>query len=90
MFKFLRKKIKSRDVFGKEISLNIDGDESHKTWFGGFISILISIVMIGYIYLLFKKCITHGEDVMNYIYIDENPEELGQIAFKEINEVIFF
>ena len=90
MLKAVRKKVKKQDEFGKAISLNIDGEESHKTWFGGLLSIIISVLMLVYVFLLFKKMILHEEDVLNYKYPDESPEELGEIPLKEMHEMTFF
>ena len=90
MYKYLRKKVKSRDYFGRAISLNVDGEEEHKTWFGGVFSILILIFMLGYTFLMLRKCIDHKEDVMNFAYVDENPAKLGVVSYKELQEVIFF
>ena len=53
-------------------------------------SIIILVFVLGYTYLMFKKCFDHGEDVMNYQYMDEPTEELGMIELKELHEVMFF
>ena len=90
MIKFVRKKITSKDEFGKGVSLNIDGDEEHKTWFGGFVTLSITALMALYVFLLFRKMILHEEDVLNYIYPDISPEELDEIPMKEVHEMIFF
>ena len=90
MLKKIRKKIKSHDEFGKEISFNIDGEESHKTWFGGMLSVVITCLMIVYVVLLFKKMAFHEEDILNYKYPDLPLEEIGEVSYKETYEMIFF
>ena len=88
--KYIRKKIKNKDEFGKEVKLNVEGDEAHKTWFGGLLSIVISCLMFVYVFLLFKKMIMHEEDVLNYKFPDESLEEVGEISYKEAHNMIFF
>ena len=85
-----RKWAKSKDYFGKETELNINGHECHKTWFGGLTSLGIRVVMIIYVFLLFKKCFGHNEDVVNYTFSDENPEELGEVKQPELSQTMFF
>ena len=90
MFKAIRKRVKKQDEFGKDVSLNIDGEESHKTWFGGAIAIIISGLMCVYVFLLFKKMALHEEDVLNYKYPEKSAEDLGKVPLSEMHEMTFF
>ena len=90
MIKKLRKYVTSKDEFGKAVSLNVDGDEEHKTRLGAFFTLAITGLMVVYVALLFKKLINHEEDVMDYRYPDISPEELGEIPLGEVHEIIFF
>ena len=90
MIKKIRKKITSQDEFGKGVELNIDGDEEHKTIYGGIITSTISLLMLVYIGLLLKKLIIRDDDVVQYEYPDESTEELGPIGWKEEHMVKSF
>ena len=52
-----------QDMFGHVVNLNFDkqGTE-HKTFIGGFFSILIKVFLGIYIYLMFRKMYTHADD----------------------------
>ena len=39
---------KSIDIFGERVSFNIDGAESHKSFFGAFVTIIISLIVLSY------------------------------------------
>ena len=40
--------VKSFDTFGVPVSLNIDGQETHKTYTGTFLSLVIFVLMATY------------------------------------------
>ena len=56
--KNIRKKIKKNDMFGHSVVLNFNRQgETYKTSFGGFISIIINAVLLGYVALRYSKMI---------------------------------
>ena len=46
--------------------------------------------MIVYVYLMFKKCFEHEENVYNYSYPNEPVTDLGKVTYDKVHEVIFF
>ena len=44
----LRRTAKSFDIFGTPVSLTVDGDSTHKTYFGSIVSILVFTITIIY------------------------------------------
>ena len=56
--KSIRKTIKKNDMFGHSVVLNFNRQgETHKTSFGGLISIFIKIVLISYVSFKFYNMI---------------------------------
>ena len=53
--------IKSQDIFGHKIKLNLQG-EDHQTTFGGFVSIFLKLSMATYVMILLSKILTKSED----------------------------
>ena len=51
---------------------------------------IISALMVVYVFLMFKKCFLHEENVYNYSYPNEPVTDLGKVKFKDVHEVIFF
>ena len=66
MSKQLISAIRKRDIFGHQISLNLDDQgDSHQTVVGGIFSIFLKILMGLYIIVNFVKMIEHGDDKIN-------------------------
>ena len=57
--------IKEQDMFGHQVGLNFNkqGDH-HKTKIGGFFSIFVRMGLSVYIFLMCKKLITSGGDML--------------------------
>ena len=76
--------IKSYDFWAYSPEFNIDNKgPSHKTWIGGFFSLIIQLVMYAYLYLLFYKMIMREEDLVQYKFPDIDIEELGVVKLDE-------
>ena len=56
-----RSKIKDQDLFGQQIPLNYDGEDTFKTLPGGIISILLLVFVLSYAFLKFKYMFNHEE-----------------------------
>ena len=39
---------KSIDIFGEKVNFNIDGADSHKSFFGAFVTIIITLIVLSY------------------------------------------
>ena len=50
------------DIFGHVLNLNLNKQgNTHRTFFSGFVSIIVKIAIITYIYFCIKKLFTEGE-----------------------------
>ena len=58
----LKKKIKSKDMFGHPIHLSFNGSVTHQTTLGGFFSILIYIALGSFCLLKLKLMWTYSND----------------------------
>lgn len=81
--------IKSWDVFGKGVALNIGGEDSYNTWIGGFFSMIIQLMMYFYIYILIKNLATYGNDSVSYLFPDLDIETLGEVNYKKSGIMLF-
>ena len=63
---WIRKTIKSRDIFSKQISLTYQGEDSYSTLIGGVISIAISCVLISYGVIRFMTMINRGNSSTSF------------------------
>ena len=39
---------KSIDIFGERVNFNIDGSDSHKSFFGAFVTMIIALIVLSY------------------------------------------
>lgn len=63
MFTKFYKSIKGADFFGYHVQLNFNKNgEAHNTFIGGIFSIIIRVMMLGYIINLFDKMVSYGGD----------------------------
>ena len=63
MIKNLYRSVKGADFFGYQVRLNFNKNgEVHNTFIGGIFSILIRVLMLGYVVNLFHKMISYGGD----------------------------
>jgi len=54
MFKYFNATIKSADIFGQPIRLQINGDENIKSILGGFMTIIL-VILIGVTFAIYSK-----------------------------------
>ena len=47
-FKKIANGQKSIDIFGEQVNFNIDGENSHKSFFGSFVTIIIALIVVSY------------------------------------------
>ena len=69
MNKRIINKIKQIDMYGHPVKLNFDKkSDIHKTWIGGFFSIIINIMLSIYVFINLKKLIlkeqNHNLEIM--------------------------
>ena len=88
--KNIRNFITDKDMFGHSIKLNFDQNgDVHKTFFGGFFSMIVKILMFYYItYLLKRVALLEDpelESTKNYL----NAGALGEVPFDSTNMVLF-
>ena len=58
-----KKLVKSQDMFGHVINLNFNREgTSHKTIFGGIVSIILKVLLMIWVYLNFKKMLLYEDD----------------------------
>ena len=62
---WLSKMIKPLDKFGIPILLNYKGDSSYKTVIGGLVSIVITVILLWYAWVLFITMINRQNSVIN-------------------------
>ena len=70
-------------MFGKSVALNIDGEDTYNTWIGGFFSLLISLLMFGYVYMLLSQMFTYGNDTVALLFPDLSTTTLGKVSYKK-------
>ena len=55
--------LKSQDIFGSKVRLNFNRNGSvHTTSIGGFVSIILKLMYVGYMAILILRLITHDDD----------------------------
>ena len=80
----LSKMLSNRDLFGHPIQLNFNkSGPTHKTPFGGILSMFISVVILAYFGLNIKKMILFENDKVTERVKRQNLELLGDIEFKD-------
>ena len=74
--------VKSYDMFGHVVNLNFDKQgPSHKTVFGGSISLFIKIVIYIYVIFNFKKLIFGEADKNSTLISLENLKDMGLVNY---------
>ena len=87
--KWITHKIKSQDMFGAPVTLNIDGEDNFKTCFGGFISIIGIITLAIYSFALVDSMINRQETVINTnILVDSLYENSQKYNLNQSNFII--
>jgi len=77
-----QKLIKRVDMFGKKVELNFDKNGStHKTYFGGFITILYVIFIIVYAAYGFLNIGNHTKDKITVFQNYLNMEDLDDVNY---------
>jgi len=57
--------------------------------FGGAVTIIINLLMLGYVIILIRKVITREDDAIQYWYPD-GAAELGEVSYREAYSMMFF
>lgn len=72
----IKAKIKEHDYFGQDIVLNFNKEgNNHKTVAGGFVSIILKLLMCVYFFMIFKKWL-----------FKENNTEFSEIGLNDLEE----
>lgn len=58
-------KVRSQDAFGQPVNINFQGNDTYQTLPGGFISIIMTIMLLGYFLLKTKYMVDHEEWQLN-------------------------
>ena len=70
----------SNDMFGHQVNLNLNRQDTHATMFGGFISIITKVLIGLFLYLRFLILFTEGErdsnTTYNYLLEDRERQEI--------------
>jgi hypothetical protein len=83
--------ILSQDFFGHKVELNFNKKgSSHKTLFGGIISIFVEIFIVVYIYIQFKKLFLNLDDKLKSIELPLDLLELGEVKMNETKVDLVF
>ena len=61
VYKFVKSRIKSSDLYGKKISMTYWGEDSFKTTYGGIISLLIKLIVFAYACILISVIFKRGD-----------------------------
>ena len=87
IYKYL-KKVQEFDYFGHPIELNFNRKgNSHKTICGGFISLIIKMIVLWYSILNIKKLVFNEGDSYATITWATNFDYLGEVGISEIDQV---
>ena len=90
MNKRCKKLIKKQDVFGKKVELSFNQNGSiHKTYFGGFITILYTIFIIAYTAFGFLNIQNHSKDKITVFQNYINMQDIGNVTFNESGMLIY-
>ncbi|CAI2386528.1 unnamed protein product [Moneuplotes crassus] len=78
LFRKLLARVKSIDMYGKNISLTYDGDDKYRTYIGGVSSIFVGSIIITYVvYLFYIMLYKHDTNISTTSSIDD--------IFNEVN-----
>ena len=76
--------VKDKDLFGHKVKISFNGQGSqHKTYVGGFFSIMVKSFMIVFVTNLLIKLITKGEDSIFTITSQQNASDLEDVNLLE-------
>ena len=82
--------IKKLDFFGKKVELNFDKNgPTHRTYFGGIITIFYVLFIMAYSIYGFLNVQNHTKDKIIVTKNFINMEELGRINFNETGMLIY-
>jgi len=82
---------KGHDNYGHQVSFNFNRQgETVNTVLGGFISIIVNILIYGYLFLRLQTMFTMGNNYLGVRQTDVTPEYLGTRSFKEMNMLFYF
>ena len=76
-------------MFGHEIQLNFNKQDLHKTFIGGFFSMLLFVMFFIY-FALCVKTLIYGEDNLKFSGLGTlDLEELGPVSYSDTSVVFF-
>ena len=83
--------IRNRDYFGNPILLTFNKKgNTHNTFLGGLVSLLVNITFLGYAFVNFQKLIFYLEDRILTTFSTVAFEEFGEINFADTNYMFSF
>ena len=78
------------DMFGHMIKLNFNRNgDTHKTFIGGFVSILLKILMLVYVVMRSHKLFTFHDPTIGTTNTLLKLEDEGDVLYKDTSLVIF-
>ena len=72
IYKYVNSTLKTADFYGVPVSLNLNGEDSFTTSFGGIMSILVRVVMLWYTITELTLIATRGKTAINTNMISKN------------------
>lgn len=84
------KSIRNKDLFGHYISLNFNKrGHAHKTYIGGFFSLIVKFIIYGYIGITLKQMLFLEENKNESIKSLVDLEELGPVWYNQTHMTMF-
>ena len=75
--------LQSQDLFGHTIALHYNKSTTYNSSLGGFISILLKLVIMAFTLYKSKRMLTNKDDEIKQSEQLTNFEELGELSFKD-------
>ena len=73
--------VRDYDMFGHAIPFNFNGNESHNTFIGGLISIIINVFIIWYVLINFIKLVNKDGDSISTTYLKLDLLDAGSVPY---------
>ena len=85
------KTLRRYDQFGYSVKLNFNrSGETVNTCIGGFLSLMLTVVLYAYFIKLFRTMITYDDTDIKFLKQPVTSQELGAVNFGQMNILIYF